>query len=56
MKVNICRAIEYSKDDVPVESYDLRVESDHMADGPSRIVDTYLELRDKLNKAIKEDK
>ena len=53
MKVTISRTTEYTKDDVPVESFDLRVESE-LADSAT-VCGTYLELREKLNKAIKEE-
>ena len=42
---------------MPVESFDLRVETTEnvLADNAHRIADIYLELRKKLNKAIKEE-
>ena len=54
MKVTISRTTEYTKDDVPVESFDLEV-STIGGDIPHEVADTYLKLRDKLNKAIKEE-
>ena len=53
MKIIISRTTEYTKDDVPVESYDLRVES-NVTDS-STVCGIYVELREKLNKAIKEE-
>lgn len=55
MKVTISRATEYPRDNSPVESYDLEVETGGI-DEPLAVVATYLELRDKLDRALKEGK
>ena len=54
MKVSVSSEYEYvGKDIPPVESFSLVVEGEP-ADSPDRIAQTYLELRTKLNKGIKE--
>lgn len=56
MRVTVTTSSEFRGRDVPeVESFNLTVEAE-AADSPEKVADTYLELRAKLNKAIKEDK
>ena len=59
MKVTISKATEYRDiggvRGIPVESYYLEVESTGMEE-PSAVVTTYLELKEKLDKAMKEAK
>ncbi len=56
MKITISRATDYPGRNIPsMETYDLEVESNGMEDS-GIVVATYLEIREKLDKAIKEEK
>ena len=55
MKVIINRTTEDNVSDVPFESFDLRVEADSMVDHPTDAADTYMKLRKKLMKGMKEE-
>lgn len=52
MEIEICKENLYlGKDNSPRESYDLLVKGDN----PDEVAKTYLELRKKLNKMLKEE-
>ena len=54
MRIKISNSMDYYGEDQSKETYDLEVEGE--GELSSRIAEVYLELREKLNKAIKEAK